>query len=78
MDQDDELLWDGDPGGAYTPKTRYVQLSVDFFQQEVTWWWRKLWKQRCFAKGKILVWSILENRIPMWDNLQKRQFNGPD
>lgn len=22
------------------------------------------------------MWSILENKIPMWDNLQKRQFNG--
>lgn len=44
-DWEDELLWDGDPGGAYTPKAGYVQLSVDFFQREVTWWWRKLWKQ---------------------------------
>jgi hypothetical protein len=24
-----------------------------------------------------LIWSILENIIPTWENLQKRQFNGP-
>jgi len=27
--REDKLLWDGDSGGIYTPKARYVQLSVD-------------------------------------------------
>jgi hypothetical protein len=52
-DREDELLWDGDPGGVYTPKEGYVQLSVDLHQRETIWWWKKLWKQRCPAKGKI-------------------------
>jgi hypothetical protein len=30
----DELLWDGDPRGVYTPKEGYVQLSVDLQQRE--------------------------------------------
>jgi len=54
-DRDDELIWDGDLEGVYTPKEGYVQLSIDHLQQEVKWWWRKLWKQKCPAKGKILV-----------------------
>jgi hypothetical protein len=76
-DQEDEILWDGDPRGVYTPKLGYVQLIVDLQQRETIWWWKKLWKQRCPTKGKILVWSILENKLLTWDNLQKRQFNGP-
>jgi hypothetical protein len=63
-------------GGVYTPKDGYVQLSTKILQQDVKWWWRKIWKQRCPTKGKILVWSILENIIPTWENIQKRQFNG--
>jgi hypothetical protein len=73
---EDELIWDGDPGGIYTPKAGYVQLSIEPLQQDEKWWWRKLWKQKCPAKGKLLAWSILENKIPTWDILQKRQFHG--
>jgi hypothetical protein len=76
-EREDELLWDGDLGGVYTPKVGYVQLNIDLLQQDEKWWWRKIWKQRCPAKGKILAWTILENKIPTWENLQKRQFNGP-
>jgi hypothetical protein len=54
----------------------YVQLSIDLHRRETLWWWKKLWKQRCPTKGKIMVWSILENKLPTWDNLQNKQFNG--
>lgn len=75
--RDDEFLWDGDLRGVYTPKVGYVQLNIDPLQQDEKWWWRKIWKQKCPAKGKILVWTILENKIPTWDILQKSQFHGP-
>jgi hypothetical protein len=74
---EDELIWDGDPGGTYTPKEGYVQLSIALTQQEEKWWWRRLWKIKIPAKGKLLVWSILENKVPTWDILQKKQFHGP-
>jgi ribonuclease HI len=73
----DELIWEGDPGGFYTPKAGYILLSTDPIQREVKWWWRKLWKQKCPTKGKLLTWSILENKVPTWDVLQRRQFQGP-
>jgi hypothetical protein len=74
---EDELIWEGDLRGIYTPKVVYVQLSIEPIQQDEKWWWRKVSKQKCPAKGKILAWSILENKIPTWDILQKRQFHGP-
>jgi hypothetical protein len=54
-EREDELIWEGDPGGIYTPKAGYAQLSIEPLQQDEKWWWRKLWKQKCPAKGKILV-----------------------
>jgi hypothetical protein len=68
-EREDELIWEGDPGGYYTPKAGYVLLSTDPIQQEVKWWWKKLWKQKCPTKGKLLTWSILENKVPTWDVL---------
>jgi hypothetical protein len=51
-EREDELIWEGDPGGLYTPKAGYNILNSDPFQQEVKWWWKKLWKQKCPTKGK--------------------------
>jgi hypothetical protein len=75
--REDEFMWEGDPGGIYTPKDGYAQLSIKPLQQDTKWWWRNLWKQKCQAKGKILVWKILENKVPTWDILHRRQFHGP-
>ena len=32
---------------------------------------RKVWKLRCPAKARLLMWTNLENKTPTWDNLQK-------
>jgi hypothetical protein len=77
VDRDDELLWDGVEDGEYTPRAGYIKLCVDFHQRDPLWWWKKIWKQHCLAKGKLLVWSILANKLPTWDNLQKCLFSGP-
>ena len=44
---------------------------------EYKWWWRHLWKYKCLAKSKLLMWSILEQKVSTSDILQKRQFHGP-
>jgi hypothetical protein len=77
VDRDDKLLWDGVGDGEYTPCSRYLKLTMDLHQRDPLWWWRKIWKQSCPAKGKLLIWSILANKIPTWDNLQRRLFFGP-
>jgi len=77
IDQEDELIWDMDPNGRYTPKARYIKLSSLDEQREIEWWWRPLWKIKCPAKVKIFMWSAMEGKVPTWDILQKRNFNGP-
>jgi hypothetical protein len=76
VEREDELLWDGDGDGEYTSRVGYIKLSVDFHQRETLWWWKNIWKQHCPAKGKLLVWLILGNKLPTWDNLQKRLYFG--
>jgi hypothetical protein len=33
IDREDELVWQKDPSGTYTPKLGYIALSMDLFQQ---------------------------------------------
>lgn len=77
IDQEDELVWDLDPAGSYTPKAGYIKLSTEVDPREEVWWWRPLWKLKCPAKTKLFMWCVLENRVPTWDMLQKINFQGP-
>lgn len=76
QDRPNELLWVGDPSRIYTPKAGYVKLCTDLFDREEQWWWRKVWKLRFLAKARLLVWTNLENKMPTWDILQKRNHHG--
>ena len=76
-EHEDSLVWDADPGGAYTPKVGYLFLSAGVELREEVWWWRPLWKLKCPAKTKMFMWCVLNNKVPTWDVLQKRTFQGP-
>ena len=76
-EQEDDLIWDLDPSGAYTPKAGYLMLSAEAGGREEVWWWRKLWKLKCPSKARLFMWCVLENRVSTWDILQKRSFQGP-
>ena len=68
------MVWQKDPSGIYTPKLGYIALSVDLFQQIPNWRWRGLWKLKCPQKAKIFLWAALNEKVPTWENLRKRQF----
>jgi ribonuclease HI len=77
QDRQDELYWVGDPSGIYTPKEGYIKLCTKLFDREEKWWWRKVWKLRCPTKARLLTWMNIENKMPTWDILQKRNHHGP-
>ena len=62
--------------GIYTKAWLY---TIKFGGPKLTiiWWWKKLWKLKCPAKEKLVYWTILENKAPTWDVLQRRCFHGP-
>ena len=76
-EQEDELIWELDLGGMYTPKAGYLCLSAEAGGREDIWWWKILWKLKCPAKTRLFMWCVLENRAPTWDILQRRSFQGP-
>jgi len=77
LDLEDTLVWVLAADEIYSPKAGYTTLCAKRFVIDINWWWRGLWKLHCPAKAKLLWWSIMENKVPTWDNLQKRSFVGP-
>jgi len=73
VEKDDELIWNLDDTGVYTPKQGYDILSQDMNNREVAWWWSLLWKLKFPTKSRLFMWCILENKVPTRDNLQKRR-----
>ena len=43
-EQEDELVWDRNDSGIYTPKEGYLHLIQETSQVEPLWWWKKIWK----------------------------------
>ena len=41
-ERNDEIVWDFDPLGTYSPEVGYLNLSVFWAQMEEILWWRKL------------------------------------
>jgi hypothetical protein len=77
IDRDDELVWQKAPHGIYTPKLGYIALNVQIMHRDQNWWWRGLWKSKCPQKDNIFMWCIIYNKIPIWDNMRKRNIAGP-
>ena len=71
------IVWDFDPSGIYSPRAGYKKLSVGAVLGDERWWWKKLWKLHCPPKTRIFMWCVLENKVPTWDVLQHRSFQGP-
>ena len=77
VQRNDSLVWDHHPSGIYSPKAGYSKLTRDMAGLEEEWWWKQLWKLQCPLKCKIFYWTVITNKAPSWDNLQKRTFTGP-
>ena len=58
-EQEDELVWDINDSGIYTPRKGYLHLIQENCQDEPLQWWKKIWKINCPAKSKLFWWSVL-------------------
>jgi hypothetical protein len=66
-DKEDELVWQHNPHGIYTPKLGYTQLNIDLHHQEPSWWWKGVWKIKFPLKSKLFLWCLIRNKVPTWD-----------
>ena len=55
---EDLLIWNHSKSGKYTLKSGYLQLVLDRQVEELSWWWKVLWKFKCPLKAKKNCWFL--------------------
>lgn len=76
-DGEDEIVWALAKNGVYTPKEGYLKIIHATHPVNVQPWWKDLWKLKAAPRMRMLMWTILFNKIPTGSNLMKRSFHGP-
>lgn len=76
-DGEDELIWAHAKHGTYSPKVGYQVLMERHKPPDLTQWWKQLWKLKASPRTKLLMWSILCNKVPTVANLMRRSFARP-
>ena len=72
----DLLIWNQSKSGKYTPRAGYLQLMLDRQEEELSWWWKVLWKFKCPLKAKKNCWFLLKDKALTWDVLCCKGFEG--
>ena len=76
-DEPDLLMWAQGKTSKYSPKEGYSFLMRKKGWEAPVWWSKSIWKLKCPAKARILLWYMLKRKIPTWDILQARYLVGP-
>jgi hypothetical protein len=67
----DKWMWRHDPGGGYTVRSTYSQLTFRDVQEEKAIS-ALIWHKQVLVKVSVLAWRLLRNRLPTKDNLVRR------
>lgn len=76
-DGEDELIWAHAKHGTYSPKVGYQVLMERNKPLDLAQWWKQLWKLKVPPRSKLLMWSILCNKVLTGAHLMRRSFAGP-
>lgn len=77
LEGEDEIIWAITKNGWYSPKEGYLHLANKHRPKHTDIWWKGMWKLKASPRTRLLMWSILKNKIPTRDNLIKRGQHGP-
>lgn len=77
MEGEDELIWAPAKHGIYSLKEGSLVLMDSEKPPICESWWSCIWKLKAPPKTRLLMWTILRNKILTGENLRKRYFHGP-
>lgn len=75
---EDKLIWKG-YGGRSTVYVKDIYLQLQYMSpiHQANIFPTPFWKTGCPLKTIIFAWLVFQNKTLTWDNLQKRNWNGP-
>lgn len=59
-------------------KLTYQSISFSSLLDEVSWWYKVIWKWKGILKNRLFLSMDLANKVLTWDNLVKRGVIGPN
>lgn len=75
--QDDILLWSWNTSdGSITTNLAYL-ATCSSIPKIGCWWHDQVWKWNIPPRVRVFIWLLLEEKILIWSNLQKRGFTRP-
>ena len=74
---EDRFIWQPLPTGTYSTRSGYFSASKKVKEQSTNTddnfnWIREVWRHKCSPKLRLFLWSIINNALPLGENLQKR------
>eukprot|EP00253_Pinus_taeda_P023181 PITA_23181 len=69
---EDELIWAHSKAGHYTPKQGYNIIIADKKPGIMRSWWNNLWSLQAPPRTRLLMWNILEDKIPTGSYMKRR------
>lgn len=77
LEGEDEIIWAPAKHGRYSPKGGYLVLMDSHRPQICDTWWSSMWKLKVPPRSRLLMWTIMKNKIPIWEKLIKISLHGP-
>jgi len=71
----DILRWGYEEKGTFTTKEAYNIIIKEHIIKDALW--SKIWDSSNWLKVSTFLWLLCQNKILTWDDLRKRNFNGP-
>jgi hypothetical protein len=79
QERPDKLIWTGgDKSGYISVRNIYKALTEEIWPTRDLTWRNRLWKWNCPLKIKLFTWLLTENKLLVWDILQKKGWSGPN
>jgi len=69
--EEEDIIWALNPFWDYKPKFGYKDLTSKGIENSLIQRWKEIWKFKCHAKSKIIMWLLLNNKSLTWDFLHK-------
>lgn len=64
MEGEEELIWAPAKHERYSPKEGYIVLMESKKPPICESWWSSIWKLKAPPRMRLLMWTIMRNKIP--------------
>jgi hypothetical protein len=69
--------WGWGQTGVYTTIAGYIVLQASRNNSQTSAFWKNVWEPLALPKVNFFFWTLVQNKLLMGDNIEKRNIVGP-